>query len=282
MSYGQGGPWGPGEFQRSATPDWGALADLTAARNRRRRIAMIVGGALTTAAIAAVVATAMINAGGSDGKPRALPTPETLPAEPQQPEPSFSDVSVPPPPKPSDFIADARKDTAPLSAATLFPDARMSTGAGSYRKAATASTKNCASAASSSLASVLTRNHCTQVIRATYEKAGVAVTVGVAVFDTQAEASKAKEQSVGNIQSLPGNGVPTFCRATACRLTTNSIGRYAYFTVSGYTSGKQVTPSDTAARQAARDVADYTFARIVDRGEAQASAAATASAPPAG
>jgi hypothetical protein len=281
MSFGQGGPWGPGGSQQP-TPDWGALTDLTAARNRRRRTAMIAGGTLVTAAVVAVVAAVVGNADGSGDKPQALPTPETLPAEPQQPDPTFSDVSVPPPPNPRDFIADVRKDTAPLSAATLFPDDRMSTGAGSYRKAATASTKSCASAASPSLASVLTRNHCTRVIRATYEKAGVAVTVGVAVFDTRAEASKAKEQATGNIQSLAGDGVPTFCRATACRLTTNSVGRYSYFTVSGYTSGKRVTPSDTAARQAARDIADYTFARIVDRGEAQASAAATASAPPAG
>jgi hypothetical protein len=254
------------------------MADRTATRNHRRRTAMIIGGTLVAVALAAVVATAVVNSDGADDRPQTLPTPETLPAEPQQPDPTFSDVSVPPPPDPRDFIADASKDTAPLSADSLFPGDRMPAGAGSYRKGATASTQNCASAASATLGAILSRNGCTRVIRATYEKAGVAVTVGVAVFDTTAEATRAKEQSKGNIQSLPGDGVPVFCRATHCRLTSNSVGRYAYFTVAGFTSGRPVPTSDTTARQAAKDGADYTFARIVDRGEAQASAAATASA----
>jgi hypothetical protein len=237
---------------------------------------LVGGGSIATVIVAVAVAAAVINANGSDEKPRPLPTPETLPAEPDQPEPTFSDVSVPPPPDPRDFISDAKKDTAPLSPATLFPTERMSTGAGSYTKGATASTTNCATAASGRLSPALTGNGCTRVIRATYQKAGIAVTVGVAIFDTEAQATKAKEQASGNIQPLAGGGVPSFCHATACRLTTNSIGRYTYFTVAGYISGKPVPASDTQARQAGRDVADYTFARIVDRGESQASAAATA------
>ncbi|MGP3927332.1 hypothetical protein [Streptomyces sp. 8N616] len=280
MSFGQGGPSGPGGPQQSpsqsGTPDWGALADRTAARMRRRRMVLMVGGAIATAAVAAVVATAVVNANSSDDKPQSLPTPETLPAEPEQPEPTFSDVSVPPPPDPLDFISDERKDTAPLSASTLFPGKSLTMSSRSYDKGATATTKSCGSAASARLAPALTGNGCDQVIRASFERGGVAVTVGVAVFDTQAQASKAKQRASGNIQSLSGGGIPSFCRATACRLTTNSIGRYAYFTVSGYTSGKAVTASDIKARQAGKDIADFTFARIVDRGEAQASAAATA------
>ncbi|MGP3999214.1 hypothetical protein [Streptomyces sp. 8N706] len=275
MSFGDGGPFGPGESSR-ATPDWGALADRTAARNRRRKWVLIGGGALATAAVAVVVATAVVNSTGADDGGKGLPSPQSLPSEPQQPEPSFSDVTPPPPPDPREFIASKEKDTAPLSAGTLFPADTMSTGAGSYKKGATSATKSCAAAASGRLAPALTGNDCTQVIRATFQKSGVAVTIGVAVFDTQAQATKAKEQASGNIQSLAGNGVPAFCRATACRLSANSIGRYAYFTVSGYTSGKAVVDSDTKARQAGKDIADYTFARIVERGERQASAAATA------
>ncbi|MEV6315903.1 hypothetical protein [Streptomyces sp. NPDC051776] len=252
------------------------MADRTAARRRKQRLTLIIGGAAATAAVAVLVATALVNAGDSDDKPQSLPTPETLPAEPQQPEPTFSDVSVPPPPKPIDFISNAKKDKAPLSAGTLFPRESVTMSSRLYDRGSTASTKNCASAVSGSLATALNRNECTRVIRASFKRGGVAVTVGVAVFDTDVRATKAKQQANGNVQSLAGDGIPSFCRATACRLTANAIGRYAYFTVSGFTSGKAVTASDTKARQAGKDIADYTFSRIVDRGEDQASAAATA------
>ncbi|MEU6082132.1 hypothetical protein [Streptomyces sp. NPDC047108] len=252
------------------------MADRTAARKRKQRLTLMIGGAAATAAVAVLVATAVVNAGGSDDKPQSLPTPETLPAEPDQPEPTFSDVSVPPPPKPIDFISNVKKDKAPLSAGTLFPGKSVTMSSRSYDRGASASSKKCASGVSGRLAPALNRNDCTRLIRASFERGGVAVTVGVAVFDTEAQATKAKEQANGNVQSLAGDGIPSFCRATACRLTTNAIGRYAYFTVSGFTSGKAVTSSDTKARQAGKDIADYTFSRIVDRGESQASAAATA------
>jgi len=278
MSFGQGGPHGPGGSYDSATPDWGAMADLTAARNRRRKWMLIGGGALATAVVATVVAVGVVNSGGTERDPQGLPTPEALPSEPEQPEPSFSEVSPPPPPDPRDFISDAEKDTAPLNAKTLFPGDKITMSSRSYAQGSTDNATNCAAAASGRLSPALTGNGCDQVIRATYSRDGVAVTVGVAVFGTEKQAQQAKEQANGNIQSLPGGGVPAFCRSTACRLTTNSVGRYTYFTVAGYTSGQDVTSADTRARQAGKDVADYTFNSIVNRGEAQASEAATAQA----
>ncbi|WP_435866187.1 hypothetical protein [Streptomyces xinghaiensis] len=278
MSFGQRGFSGPGGSFDSSTPDWGAMADRTAARNRRRKMLLIGGGAAATAIVGTIVAFGVVNGGNAEGGQEGLPAPETLPSEPQQPEPSFSEVKPPPPPDPREFISDADKDTAPLTATTLFPDTRMTMASRAYGKGATDSVTNCASAASGRLAPALTENGCDQVIRATYTRDGVAVTVGVAVFGTEAQAAKAKEDATGNIRSLPGDGVPVFCRATACRLTANSIGRYAYFTVAGYTSGEDVTTADTRARQAGKDVADYTFNSIVDRGEAQAAKAATAQA----
>lgn len=275
MSFGQGGPFGPGGEQQSA-PDWVALAEEAESRSRRRRWMLIGGGVLATLAIGGIVATAVIGSGRDDGKPTGLPSPENLPSKNPGPEPSFSELTPPPPPDPHDFVADARKDTAPLGADTLFPGGRLTLRDSTYAKGATASTKNCAAAASARLAPALTGNGCDQVIRATYRTKGVAVTVGVAVFGTEAQAKKAKEQAAGNIQSLAGGGVPAFCRATACRLSANSYGRYAYFTVSGYVSGTAVTSSDTAALRAGKDISGYAFSRIVDRGVAQASAAAEA------
>lgn len=281
MSYGQGGPYGPGGSQppQPSTPDWAALADQSATRNRRRKLLFIGGGALATAAVAAIVATAVISSGHKDNgggdSAGGLPTPQDLPSESAAPEPTFSDVAPPAPPKPLDIISSARRDKAPLSPATLFPEKRAAKDDRSYVKAATATT-SCAAATQGALGSVLVNNGCRTLLRATFSRDGVAVTVGVAVFDGKAAAEKAKDQYKPNIASLSGGGIPAFCRRTACQSSANAIGRYAYFTISGYASGKAVTASDTAVLQAGRDVADYTFRRILARGSAQASAEAAA------
>ncbi|MEV6650343.1 hypothetical protein [Streptomyces sp. NPDC051219] len=287
MSFGQGGPsWGSGGPQEpfgSNTPDWAALADASAARNRRKKFLWIGGGALATAAIVGIVATAIVstNSGNSrnDKAATELPAPEELPSNTAQPGPSFSSVAPPPPPDPHDFISSSKKDKAPLSAAGLYPGKKLTMGDRVYAKGPTSRTTGCSSATQGALGAVLANNGCAQVIRATYTREGVAVTVGVAVFDTEAQAEKAKEQASGGLASLSGSGVPTFCRGGAvCRKTTNSYGRYAYFTVGGFTNGKNVTKGDSAVFQAGDDLAEFTFQQIVQRGRSQASAAAGSSA----
>ncbi len=270
MSFGQGGPFGgPG----GSTPDWDALADESAARARRRRWLLIGGGALAALAVAAIVATAVITSGkGSTGT--TLPAAPDLPKEPDS-KPSFPDVSVPPPPDPRDYISDPAKDTAPLTPATLFPDENMIVGEHSYPRATTSTTTDCTAAAQGALGSLLAGNGCTQLLRATYAKDGVAVTVGVAVFPSPAKAAKVRDQTKPNLAPLAGGGVPAaFCQGTRCRTTTNATGRYAYFTISGYTDGKAVTESETRAQQIGRDGASYAFGRITQRGKDQAAKAA--------
>ncbi|MGW6743913.1 hypothetical protein ACWGDX_24845 [Streptomyces sp. NPDC055025] len=297
MSFGQGGPWGgpgspgqdpygpPGQDPYGTqTPDWAALADASAARARRKRWLMIGGGVLATAAVGAIVATAVVSLDKGDDRASEtnateLPAPPELPTESPAPEPTFSSVDPLPPPNPKDFISSADKDKAPLSADTLFPGTKLTMGDRVYQKGATTRTTNCAAAAQGSLGSILAANGCDQVIRATYSKDGVAVTVGVAVFEQEAQALKAKAEAKGGIASLSGNGVGTFCRApSVCRKVTNSIGRYAYFTVGGFTSGKDVKESDRDVYTTGDDIAEFTFRQIFGRGRAQASAAATAPA----
>ncbi|MFI2370611.1 hypothetical protein [Streptomyces sp. NPDC018833] len=286
--YGQD-PFGSGRSQYGAdsgTPDWAALADASAARARRRRWLMIGGAALATAVIAGIVATAIVtsNKDGGDtasGKGDTLPTAPTLPQDTTQPQPSFSSVAPLPPPNPKDFISDRKKDTAPLSAEGLFPGKKLTMGDGDrvYTKGATSRTGNCASVTSGVLGSVLERHGCEQVFRATYLKDGIAVTVGVATFENEAKAKKVVQEARGGIAPLPGAGVPTFCKGgPVCRNTYNSYGRYAYFTITGYTKAKSVTAGDTKAYRSGDDIGEFTFRQIVRRGEAQASAAATAPA----
>ncbi|MFF3909209.1 hypothetical protein ACFYZJ_25215 [Streptomyces sp. NPDC001848] len=289
MSYGQGepqwDPWKPSSQQpqwgsQSGSPDWAALAEASEARNRRRRLLMIVGGALATVGVGAAVAVAVVSAnGGSEASNRpasALPSTANIPSASADAAPSFAPTSAPPPLNPMDFISSAKKDTAPISADTLFPGTQLTMGTNVYKKGPTASTTNCASAVQGTLPAVLSKNDCTRLIRATYSKDGVAVTVGVALFDTAAKATKARQEADAKsiLTSLTGKGVPPFCRTTICRSTTNSYGRYAYFTIAGFTNGKDVTTKDVKVFQAGDDLAEFAFRQIRRRGEAQASAAA--------
>ncbi|QGV79041.1 hypothetical protein [Streptomyces ficellus] len=265
------------------TPDWSALAEASAARTRRKRLLLIGGAALATALVGTLIATAIVSANkkGDDGANLADTTsaaPE-LPTDTAKPQPSFSSVAPPPPPDPMDFISSAAKDKAPIGPDTLFPGKKLTMGDRVHRKGATASTTDCGSAAEDGLGAVLERNGCTRVIRATYERDGVAVTVGVALFDTEAAALKAKEQAVGSVVPLAGSGVKGFCQSqTVCLRRTNTLGRYAYFTQAGFTSGKKVTTGEKAVYKASDDLAAFTFNQIYARGRTQASAAATAPA----
>ncbi|MDT0402358.1 MULTISPECIES: hypothetical protein [Streptomyces] len=291
MSYGQGGPpqqwdpWKPNSQQpwdgggSGRSPDWAALADASEARAKRRRLLFIGGGALATVAIGTAVAVAVVSANGgteaSPGTSSQLPGTSDLPS-PTGTVPSFAPTSAPPPLDPKDFVASAKKDKAPLSPDILFPGTQLTMGETVYKKGPTADTKDCASAAKATLPKVLNDNDCTRLIRVTYTKDDMAVTVGVAVFDTEAQATKAKQQADKKsvVKSLSGGGVKDFCSGAVCRTTTNAYGRYAYFTVAGFTAGKNVTEKDTPVFTTGDDLQEFTFRQIRRRGEAQASAAA--------
>lgn len=291
MSFGQGGPpRGPGDRgprgqqpyggQQPASPDWEALAAASEARGRKRRWTLIGGGAVATVAVAALVATMVVRA-NSDGPEAADPiggvsSSSALPEDTTAPAPSFSEVAPPPPPDPKDFISSAEKDTAPLTALSLYPGRKLTVGERVYAKGALDRTTECATGTQGALGQVLTKNGCEQLVRATYRRDGVAVTVGVATFKTAAVASRVKEQSSGNVASLAGEGVPTFCRTTVCRSTANAYGRYVYFTVGGFTNGDRVTKQDRAVFTTGDDVAEFTLRQIHRRGLAQASKAAAA------
>ncbi|WOX11890.1 hypothetical protein [Streptomyces sp. N50] len=290
MSFGQGGPqsqWDPWKPQSQQpwggnvddeTPDWAALADQAETRNRRKRLLLIVGGALATVGVGTAVAMAVMSANddtSASGKPTNLPASASVPSA-DATSPSFAPTSAPPPLDPKEFISSKAKDTAPLSPSTLFPGTQLTVASTVYKKGPTADTTNCASAAQSTLPKILTANDCTRLMRVTYVKDGVAVTVGVAVFDTEAAATKVKTQADKKsiIRALPGKGVQAFCDGAVCRTTTNAYGRYAYFTIAGFTNGTDVTTKDTKVFTIGDDLGRFAFDQIRARGEAQASAAA--------
>ncbi|WP_185993800.1 hypothetical protein OG422_12845 [Streptomyces sp. NBC_01525] len=274
MSFGQGGPFdGPGGS--GSTPDWEALAEQSQAGARRKRWLMIGGGALAALAVAGIVVTAMLVGGTSDNK-----HPDDVAASGSgapEPHPSFSDVSVPPPPNPRDYITDRTKDRAPLTTAALFPDKAMVLGEHTYPRTAASASKDCTSGTQGALGSLLKHNGCEALLRATYAKDGVAVTIGIAALDSADAAERVKAKAQGNLAPLAGGHVgEEFCRGTACRMTANATGRYAYFTIAGYLDGKRVTETSAPALQIGRDGESYAFARIIQRGKDQAAKAAQA------
>ncbi|MGW1195566.1 hypothetical protein ACWD4B_06840 [Streptomyces sp. NPDC002536] len=264
----------------ATTPDWAQLADDTAARGRRRKLLLVGGGVLGAGAVAAIVATAVVMTGKSDPSDKADTAGGRLPSAPASAEPTFAPVAPPSPPDPREFISGADKDKAPITTQSFFPQAEpvMSPGA-AYRRIATDTAADCTNAAEGGLGQVLKDNGCRQVLRATYLRDGVAVTVGVAVFDTKAAADKAKDQSTGNVTPLPGDDGTAFCRGTTCRSSANAEGRYAYFTVAGRTDGTAVTADDTKALAAGRDAGGYVFRRILARGSEQAAASVRSKTP---
>lgn len=270
MSFGQGGPgWGPGD---SGTPDWSALAEESeAARTRKRRLMIFGGGGLAAVALAAVIAIAVAAQGGGEDTPNSLPTPEELPSSPTAPQPTFETKAPPPPPDPRDFITDPEKDTAPLSAKRLFPTSEVNVNGRGYLRRGTANTTSCDAAASGALSQALKANKCEQLHRATFVGGGRVVTVGVARFDSPTAAKKTADQA-SQITPLTGSGVSSFCKESACHVSANSYGRYAYFTIGGYINGKDVTASDDA-HTSSRDLAKYAFQQIHKRGEDQADVA---------
>ncbi|AZQ36795.1 hypothetical protein EJ357_27870 [Streptomyces cyaneochromogenes] len=290
MSYGQQGgpqsqwdPWKPHSQQpwnsgADETPDWAALAEASESRNKRRRLLFIGGGALATVAVGTAVAVAVVsaNSNSDDNSPTSGQSGAALPGSTSR-APSFAPTSAPPPLDPKDFISVKSKDTAPLGAQILFPGTQLPAGGAVYKKGPTDDTKSCSAAAKGGLPKILTDNDCTRLLRASYLDGGTAVTVGVAVFDTEAQATKAASKvnpQKDFIRSLSGQGVKGFCNSTVCLMTANSYGRYAYFTITGFTSGKDVTNKDTEVYRTSNNLKDYTFNQIRRRGEAQASAAA--------
>jgi hypothetical protein len=183
-------------------------------------------------------------------------------------------TTTPSPVDPLLLISAAGTDTAPLSAVTLFPGKSVTVHGHSYTRALTTAS-GCSAAATPPLAAVLVRNGCRQMFRASYRAGTTAATVGVAVFDTAAQASAVKQQAAtGNLEPLAGGTLPAFCHVVACRLSVNSFGRYAYFTVAGYTTGKPVPASDTKALAAGTDMAALAFRNLVTRATAEAATTA--------
>lgn len=271
-------PWGQPPAPGGA-PDWNRLAADADKRRQRKRLLIIAAAATATLAIGAVVALGIVqqSGGGDEGSQNTAGSAEdTEELQEPAPEPSFEETSLPPVPKPREFITDADKDLAPFAADTFFSDDPMEVDGRTYVRRAVADSESCVDAADVALGETLSQHGCTGLARATYSDGAVAVTIGVAQFPTAEDAAAAKEAAAGHVSQLTSGEAPAFCERGGCRTTKNQVGRYAYFTIAGNADNTPDAGDGTPAQQAARDGNAHAHARIVLRGEDQASESAAA------
>lgn len=278
----------PGTPDESVHDQFQAMLDQQESAAARKRRRLWLGAALVallvlvgTGATLLTTHPAKQSATSPAASPSASAPVDTAPAIPVQqtptdvPSPTAVPSAVAPTPKavdPVTLLAAAATDTAPLSAVTLFPGKSVTVANHSYTQALTTASA-CAPAVTPNLAAVLTRNSCRKVFRASYVTGTTAVTVGVSVFDSAAQAAAVKAQvTAGNLEPLSGGSLPAFCHAVACRLSVNAYGRYAYFTVAGYTTGKAVPAADTSALAAGTDMGRMVFENLLARAQQEAGA----------
>ncbi|MGG8409863.1 hypothetical protein ACM614_26425 [Streptomyces sp. 12297] len=267
MSFGEGSV-----PPRPQTPDWAALAEATAAENRRRKLLWTAAGSVAALTVAGVVAGALVLGGGGGGDTNHKEDRRAGPAGSSAPPFSAAPTATP---HPLDYLADAKRDGLPFNSGDFFPGKTAEVSDRKYVQTAGDTKTDCAKAAPDAVAEVLARHGCRKLVRGTFQRDGIATTVGVAAFETTEQAARAKEELPGAMTALqPSKGKKACAKAKVCRRTTNAYGRFLYVTLSGFQSGKDVTKKDKAVYTAGNDLAEYTFQRIVKRGRALADASA--------
>ncbi|MFC1400562.1 MULTISPECIES: hypothetical protein [Streptacidiphilus] len=279
----------PGTPDASVHEEFQAMLDRQEAASARRRRQLWLGTALVAVLVLVGTGATLLTtrpakqsaaASPSAAAPTASAPADTAPAIPVQqtptdtPSPTAVPSALAPTTAvdPATLLGAAATDTAPLSAVTLFPGKSVTVDNHSYTQALTTASA-CVPAVTPNLAAVLTKYGCRKVFRASYATGTTAVTVGVGVFDSAAQAAAVKAQATaGNLEPLSGGALPAFCHAVACRLSVNAYGRYAYFTVAGYTTGKPVPAADTSALAAGTDMGRMVFENLLARARGEATA----------
>ena len=223
-------PYGP-PSRNPNEPDWSALADRQASRSKRKRLLLIVAGVVAVALVGGGTAFGM----GAFGSSSAKNGKHTQGGG--SPSPTASQSAAPGPTQPT-----------AVDPADLLSAGSLKVGGKTYTWMIGNTSSPCWKVTANGLGSDLTAHSCTQVQRATYLSGTSAITVGIAVFPTAADAAAATAQYAGTLVPLnaTGDGVSPFCVHSACAVTHAAHGRYAYFTIAGPTSGAAGTQDSDA------------------------------------
>ncbi|MFJ4406712.1 MULTISPECIES: hypothetical protein [unclassified Streptomyces] len=240
-------------------PDWSALADQHVAEQRARKKRMLIIGVAAVLVVAVAGAAALFLMGGSkkddgtvakDDKDKQTTAPSVQPTESADTSPTDGT------PGPS--------STPTLQGSDLFTAKTLTINGQSFARKATSHRTPCWKSTQGGLGPVLDKNHCTQIVLATYVSGKDSVSVGVLVFPTEAEAKAVDTGFKGKLIPLTGQpGIPNFCKQVPCAVTHAVHGRYVYTTLAGPNTGAAGN-KDSDSVAAGHGIAGYTLTRLTE------------------
>lgn len=147
----------------------------------------------------------------------------------------------------------------------LFTAGTLPINGQTFVRKATSDENPCWKATERGLGSVLAKNHCSQVLLATYTSGKETVTVGVMEFPIPGDAQAANAAFKGRLRPLNGqHGIPPFCdKVSSCAVTHAVQDRYVCSTVAGPNSGA-AGDKDPSAVAAGHGVAGYALSRLLE------------------
>lgn len=234
---------------------------------------MLLGGAVAATLLLGSLAFAGVayvhghpaNQSAAAGTRRSAPS-----ARPGSPAPSSGAQEPTRPGQPG--IDDVRTDPKPLGLSEVFPDSQITLGGKVYKQDKTSVNHDCTLAARGAMAQALGREHCSNVVRATYVQAGkkYAVTLGIAALPTKQAAltaSKAGDPSTYEwFRGLTGQ-VATKIDSAGGYSASTVLGRYLIYSYAQYADGTKAQAKDTTLETLAGDALNYAKLPIEKRAQ---------------
>ncbi|WP_405725108.1 hypothetical protein OG607_20325 [Streptomyces sp. NBC_01537] len=235
-------------------PDWLALAAQQEAAAKRRKRLVIIGSVLGGAALLAGAVFVAANV-AQDKDSDTVASPST--------SPSSATSSAAPSPSATGGATSSADPAATMRGSDLFAAATLPVNGEKFVRKSTSHETPCWKATENGLGAVVDKNHCTQVMLATYTSGSDSVTVGVMVFPSAADAKAAEAAFKGRITAVGGkSGVPDFCGKVSCAVTHAVHDRFLYSTTAGPNSGS-AGDGDSGAIAAGQGIAAYSLSRLI-------------------
>ena len=242
--------------QQAGEPDWSALADQHQAKTKRKRLLLSLAGVVALVLVGGGIAFGTGALGSGTAKKthtQAQGTPTPRP----QPSSSSASPSAPSSPSPAPSHGTTLTASGVLTAQTLHINNMT------YTRKNIDTTSPCWKDTGDGLGSVLSSNNCTLIMRATYVAGNSSVTVGIADFPTQANATAAQVAYTGTLAPLLyGTGISAFCQNVSCATTHAVYGHFTYYTVAG-PSNDAAGKHDPASIAAGTGLSAYALNQIM-------------------
>lgn len=242
-------------------PDWSAMADRQEADRKRKRRLRIVIASVVVLAVAAAGTVVALTLGGKKSGGDTVADEKTHSATPSASASGSTSAS----PSPSGSATPSGGEATPtLQGSDLFAATSLPVNGQKFDRKTTSHATPCWKGTQGGLGPALDHNQCSQIVLATYVSGKEAVTVGVLVFPTPAQAAAVNADFKGKLTPLTGKaGIPNFCAKVACAVTHAVHDRYLYTTIAGPNSGA-AGDKDADAIAAGQGIAAYALSRLLE------------------